>query len=48
MDDTEQEEDKNEELPPYDTEDTLEKLDYEDRKWLLFQLVLSNPISWRR
>jgi hypothetical protein len=28
----------------YPHENTLEKLDYEDRKWLLFQLVLSNPI----
>jgi hypothetical protein len=38
---TEQEEDK---LSPYDIENTLEKSDYEDRKWLLFQLVLCNPI----
>ena len=29
---------------PYDIENTLERLDYEDRKWLLFQLVLCNPI----
>jgi hypothetical protein len=38
---TEQEEDK---LSQYDIENTLEKSDYEDRKWLLFQLVLCNPI----
>jgi len=40
---TEQEEDKDEESSSYSTEDTLEELDYEDRKWLLFQLVLCNP-----
>ena len=44
VEDTEHEEDKDEESPEYDIENTLEKLDYEDRKWLLFQLVLSNPI----
>jgi hypothetical protein len=31
-------------VTPYDIENTFEKLDYEDRKWLLFQLVLCNPI----
>ena len=45
VEDTKQEQDKDEESPLYDTENTLEQLDYEDRKWLLFQLVLSNPIS---
>jgi hypothetical protein len=37
------EEERGEEYP-YDIENTLEKLDYEDRKWLLFQLVVCQPI----
>lgn len=36
-------EDEEEEGWPYNIENTLEKLDYQDRKWLLFQLVLTRP-----
>lgn len=39
-----EEEEENESFSPYEIENTLEKLDHEDRKWLLFQLVLCNPI----
>ena len=39
-----EEEETNSSFSPYEIEITLEKLDHEDRKWLLFQLVLCNPI----
>jgi hypothetical protein len=44
VDNSDQEQEKNETLSLHDVENTLEELDFEDRKWLLFQLVLSNPI----
>jgi hypothetical protein len=38
-----EEKEENGSISIHDIEDTLKKLDFEDRKWLLFQLVLCNP-----